>query len=338
MEASRAIDNLTEFDDIFFDRRYAELYADDVNRPGQFVYRDGCDEFVLSYIKKPIPGTRFYDFETAYGYSGPVSNTLDREFIKAACKSLYKHCENEMMVAGFIRFNPIIENHKFVDPQIVDVIKEKKVVVLDLDNVTKEQVRSKYRDDNKNKIRRAVKSNIKVITESGISSIDAFKGIYYRTMDRANADRFYYFSDTFFLKFDPLLNGNYNVLLAYAGSELVGGAIILFKGKILTYFLSATTDFGRECGAANALRDYAVEFAFDKGIKVINYGGGRTRQNDDSLLKFKLGFTDRTADYFIGKLLINRNEYDKICENWARSVNELVIKRVGNMLLKYRYS
>lgn len=102
--------------DVFFTFEYCNLYKTTENSIEAFYYSLGGDIFFLPYIKAAIPGTDFFDIETPYGYGGVLSNTsdkLDEKFLEGAWSCFKEHCEKSEIMAGLIRFHPLI-NHFFL--------------------------------------------------------------------------------------------------------------------------------------------------------------------------------------------------------------------------------
>ena len=52
----------------------------------------------------------FFDFETAYGYGGPICNVNNESFWVAALRSLSQEFSNHGCVAGFVRFQMCIRD------------------------------------------------------------------------------------------------------------------------------------------------------------------------------------------------------------------------------------
>ena len=106
---------------------------------------------------------------------------------------------------------------------------------------------------------------------------------------------------------------------------------------MLDYHLSATEEGYRNLGVANLLRDETIRFALERKIKVINFGGGRTANEDDQLFKFKLGFSKETARFYFGKMVINKDVYDELCSRWKDESRISKVKEHGQRVLMYRY-
>lgn len=58
--------------DVYFTKSYVSLYESDENPAMCVVCRDAEKILLLPFLRGEIDG--YYDFETAYGYGGPVTN------------------------------------------------------------------------------------------------------------------------------------------------------------------------------------------------------------------------------------------------------------------------
>ena len=68
--------------DIYFNYRYLNLYISNDSQAliESFVFQSDGEIFFLPYIRKPIKGSsNLWDFETVYGYSGPISKIRNEE-------------------------------------------------------------------------------------------------------------------------------------------------------------------------------------------------------------------------------------------------------------------
>lgn len=322
--------------DIFFTRGYCELYKEEDVEVEEFTFEENDQTFRFLFLKKQIPNTEFYDFETAYGFSGPLSTTADPGFIRSAWANFSAFCEETKIIAGFIRFNPLLENHKFVDTQYVDISGGGNVVVLNLKNKDIEVIFKDYDKNNRNKIRRALKNDVIIKRSDTLESLHLFKDVYYKTMKRLGASEFYWFDEDFFANIYKYLPNNFVVFSSKKDGKTIGASLSLLTNDVLYYFLSGTEDLGRTLGVANLLRHETVKFGLERNIQYINFGGGRTSDENDSLLKFKKGFSKEYKEFYIGKFLVNQNEYSKICEKWEKESSPAKVEEFGNRFLKYR--
>ena len=79
-----------QLQDLYFREEYVKLYETESEKVCCFVYQDGDSIMLFPFLRRAFhyKGNIYFDFETAYGYGGPVSNDHDETFMTAAfgCK------------------------------------------------------------------------------------------------------------------------------------------------------------------------------------------------------------------------------------------------------------
>jgi len=319
-------------DDVYFRPEYAALYPD--GRPCCFQYEDGDALFLLPLLLREIPGTPYFDFETPYGYGGPLSNCDDPSFIDQAWQNLRQWCCRQHVVAGFLRFHPLLDNQRWTS-SAVRVVADRETVVLTLGQ-DKEQVWAGYGSDTRNKIRKAEKNGAVVHKYSNMESLEKFSGLYAEHMHELSAYDDYFFGDEYFKSIHNLGQNSYAIYLVEHQGELMGGALVLLSQYFAHYHLSSSLRRFNPL-APNALLRHAVTMdQLKSGRRMILYGGGRTNAADDSLLKFKAGFSPERRSFHFGTFIGEQEAYTSLCERW-RSENPALAERFGSRFLCYRY-
>jgi len=322
-------------DDIFFRNGYYRLYHIEARQPEAFYFQEGQEIFFFPYLKRPIEATEYFDFETAYGYSGPAANTESRDFLAKAWSVFFQYCLSQKVIAGFIRFNPYLQNHRLADHAALSVRRECDVVTLTLTGKTMDDIWQDYEESNQNKIRRAEKVSFAVTISSGVESLGVFREIYHQALRQLAADDFYYFDENYFKSLAENFPQGYQVLIGSYEGRPIGGALVLLHDKVLYYFLSGVIEEGRKGGLANLLRHHAIVWAHQHGIAYINFGGGKTSDPQDSLLKFKKGFSKEVSDFYVGKFLVDEKVYNRLCEQWENTAPREVVKKYQHYFLSH---
>lgn len=221
---------------------------------------------------------------------------------------------------------------------IVDVIPERNIILLSLQNKTDEEIWSGYNKKNRNKIRKAEKLGVVVRKLDSLEAINVFHNIYTITVERLNTSKFYRFSKDFFHQIYYNLKGKYHLLLAYdTDNKPIAGAILLQDERVMYYYLSATTDIARAVGASNLLRHQAILFSKQQGLELINFGGGLSSSDEDTLYKYKKTFSKEECPFYIGKAIFNHNIYEDLCHKWKEKASKEAVDKYGNYHLKYRF-
>lgn len=277
------------------------------------------DQFIVREIPIRVDGERFYDVITPYGYGGPrvvgnVTGKAREELIKDANKSFIAFCNEKNIVAQFVRFHPLYDNA--LDWQACfDVLFSRKTVAVDLEdaNYSMHQFTATCR----NKIRKAEKKGVRIVIDKACSEIEAFKELYYKTMQKNSASEFYWFPDTYFAEMINQIGDNVLLIHAYLDDKVIGSSLFLEGDMFLHNHLSATDPEYYAYAANNAILAASVEYGHKKGLKWMHMGRGLSGQDNDPLLEFKRSFgknSENLKDFYIGKRILNHPVYDRLVE------------------------
>lgn len=293
--------------------------------PVFFTYQEDRKLFYHAGLKIPIEGTSYFDFQTAYGYGGPVFIDSDDAFMNKCTTFYYDWCSKEQVLAEFIRFHPMLNGTKYY---YGDVFVERSTVYVDLAKPLGEE----YRTLTKRRLRQAEKAGLRCSChDDSIKFERFFIPLYEQLMREWQAGDEYFFSHEYY---HQLIQWEKSWLLACENDsgEIMAAGIFLYCGNHLEYHLGASTEEGRKSGAMYALIDYAARLGKMEGCTILFLGGGTTNDVDNSLLFFKSGFSDQKRDFYIGCKIHLPIVYDVWRKDW--------IKKQGkepDKLLFYRF-
>jgi len=322
--------------DIYFSEAYCKLYNSESRKARAFIYEKGSSIYILPFMLGKIPYTNgLSDFETPYGYGGPITNDPDPQFLHLAEQALAADCWKEGIIAGFIRFHPILGNQRFTSG-LFNVIPDRLTVAIDL-TVSEEEIwQNQLHSKNRNTIRKANNSGLKFYQDESFEHLDQFIELYNQTMYRVGADDFYHFGESYFKSLAADLIGKAFLGEIYTGEELVAAAIFMHDGLWGHYHLAGSKYEWAKMGANNLLVYEAALALKRKEAKKFHLGGGTDSSPDNSLLAFKKKFSNNFYQFSIGKCVFLDKEYEKICKNWAEKFPDKQ-KQYGHLVLKYRY-
>ena len=103
--------------DFYHEFDYQNLYEDKDAKISSFYFEDDENIFFFPYLKKKINSSNLSDFETAYGYGGPISSTDNTDFINKAWENFFSYAHREKFVAGLIRFHPLLSSKEITKPR-----------------------------------------------------------------------------------------------------------------------------------------------------------------------------------------------------------------------------
>ncbi|WP_034445908.1 lipid II:glycine glycyltransferase FemX [Butyrivibrio sp. AE2032] len=335
----------TKMQDIYFSKKYVHLYEESEKKALCAVCEDGSQKLLFPYLRDTWG--RFYDFETAYGYGGPIANVDDEEWIRKAFACMYLGMKNEGYLCGLVRFHTLLRNEKALNVQDLlreypnvftensfELIYDRHTITIDTsgneDYIWSSQISSK----NRNMIRKAEKNGLVYLAEFDFASMEEFMSLYEETMNRLDAESFYYFKKEYFKIIENEFIGNAFLGTVRKNGELVCGAIFMHHGTYGHYHLEGSNRQFSSLGANNYLLWRAACTMHDLGVKQFHLGGGTSSSEEDTLFKFKKAFSKDTKDFYIGKIIYNQDAYDAICNEWEKNNKDSIY---GNRLLKYRY-
>lgn len=330
-----------EQQDIYFLPEYYQLYEE--NGEGKatcFVFEKNGDLALYPFLLNEINslgynlGKRFYDIQGSYGYNGVISTTNNGQFIDEFYKKFFEYSSENNIVAEFTRFHPLLNNHKFSDKHL-NVVFDRKTVFVDLTK-SYETIFKNFQTSTRKQIKRATsRYGIEVkYFENDLSQIDTFINIYYSTMDRVESVQYLYFNKEFIKQ---LIKKTQNVcFVAYFENKPIGVIIAFYNQNYMHGHLGGALLEYLPMSPYSLLYSEMIKFGQSKGCRFLHVGGGATTNPDDSLLKYKMNFSDTTLNFYIGKKIYNKEIYDLIVSQWE--INHPEKKETyKNFLLKYRY-
>lgn len=251
-----------------------------------------------------------YDSITPYGYGGfLLEGDETEENIKSLWKAYVEKMKSENIVDNFVRYHPVLAN---AIPMKVcsDVIDLGKTVSMDLssEDVIWKNIHSK----NRNMIRKAEKNGIVIKHGQGLELFDDFIKIYNATMDKDNAEPYYYFKPEFYKSIHEDLKDNYEMFWAEYEGKIIAMSIMIFANGRLNYHLSGSDLQYRNLAPSNLLLYKAAMWGMEKGMKTFHLGGG-VGSGEDNLYKFKIAF-NRFSDcqFSIAKHVFDNEKYDEL--------------------------
>ena len=310
------------YPDIYFEPDYARLYETESSKAVEYEYENDLGIVTNLFLKRKIDimlpdGAQYYDIITPYGYGGPLIHELarpeDKEKLVAAYMADFReYARRNRIVTEFVRFHPIIGNGvDFRDAY--HSLFDRKTVGTNLtydDVIGMEFAKHKQRD-----IRRILKNpDISYEVDESPAGLDDFIEVYFSTMDRDQADDYYYFGPDYFRNILEWFPGHIVTGKVYLRDKLIAMGVYFRYGKYLHAHLSGTISEYLEYSPAYILKYALALYGHEKGYEVIHYGGGTSRSPENGLYKFKKAFGKNTEfDFYIAKKVWDEDNYQQLC-------------------------
>src|SRR5699024_1155267 len=219
-----------------------------------------------------IEKNKIFDLSTPYGYGGFIfEGNVNDENLNQFNIDYIRYCKKENIVSEFVRFHPVL-NNAMINKSLYNVTDLGKTVTINLTN--QKDIWGNFKSKNRNVIRKAIKSDVKIYWSNDIQLLNKFIPMYNNTMDKDNASDYYYFKEEFYESIIKDLK--YNMMLFYAmiDDEIISMAMILMGNKQLHYHLSASHPKYNRLAPSNLLLTEAAFWGVENGFKTFHLGGG----------------------------------------------------------------
>lgn len=255
------------------------------------------------------PG-EYFDFSTPYGYGGMVAEgELTEEALATAAKAYRRFCRQEKAVSEFVRFLPLNDNAGY-GRYFYDM--EEKGPAVSINLTSHDTIWNNMKGCHRNRIRRARNSGITVSRDTGDEAVKKFMEIYKETMDRAQAQSYYYFGRDYYDSLCKEQDDGTVIFFAELEGQVISAVIILYGSRYAHYHLCGTRNGFQSYAPAGLLVYEAAKWAMAAGCERLYLGGGLGARVD-SLYQFKKKFnTEPPHTFYVGKTVYDETAYEKL--------------------------
>ena len=284
--------------------------------PLLFFFEDGSTRGINVVMKRDvakderfkglIEEDQYYDFATPYGYGGWI---IEGEETENLFKAYSTWLEKNGIISEFVRFHPMIRNHEACKV-FYEVIQLGEVVHMDLESP--EIIWNNIISKNRNMIRKAIKNDVVIYNGRFPEIYDKFRTIYNRTMDKDDAEEYYYFGPEFYKSVLEDLSLNAQVFWAEKDGQVVAASIMIGANGYLNYHLSGSLREFSSLAPGNLILYTAALWGCANGYRSFYLGGG-VGSGEDSLFKFKRAFNKGELNHFyIGNKIYDQEKYNEL--------------------------
>ncbi len=269
--------------------------------PLLFYFEDGTTRGINVVMKRDvskderfirrIEEKQYFDFATPYGYGGWIIEGEQTEGLFCAYETWLK---NNGIISEFVRFHPMVKNHNH-SASFYEVIQLGEVVHMDLSSP--EDIWNNISSKNRNVIRKAIKNDVKVYNGRFPEIYEKFRTIYNGTMDKNDAEEYYYFGEEFYKSVLEDLPQNAQLFWAEKDGQVIAASIMIGANGYLNYHLSGSLREFSSFAPTNLLLYEAALWGCANGYRTFYLGGG-VGSGEDSLFKFKRAFYKCDLNHF----------------------------------------
>ena len=294
------------------------------------------------YLKKSLNGfgynldDEYCDISGAYGYNGPLGRVRDPGFVEAFNHALLDYFAQIRAVTEFVRYCPLTNNRRFhLYSQQVDVLDN---VYIDLspgqDWVWKHSFEHRARKAIRNGEGHGLKTVIHRGSEIVPEEIEVLHEIYTSTMQRNEADEFFFFDRSFFESLVANLGHQSLLALSYYEDNAISAELLLLGGTLAYGFLGGTLSEYYQYKANSFQRWELVKYLCEHGFEKYSLGASSAR--GDGIYKFKMSFARGCANpFYIGTKVHLPEVYAQLRSQWLKMYPEAA-KLHANKIQGYR--
>ncbi|UJF15394.1 GNAT family N-acetyltransferase [Jeotgalibaca sp. MA1X17-3] len=328
-------ENILTHSDVYYSREYIQLYEEKEKGKTETVYFENeFGKVEYTFIKRRTPfkveGKQYYDITTAYGYGGPcIRDCIDaKSLLEDFNQSFRKYCNKNDIVSEFVRFH-LFENQEvqtYFDGEV-------SMIGNHVARNLKEPLDKNFHKSIRTSIRKAKREGLSVSFDSTGENIKDFLSIYYETMNRNDAEPFYYFKESFFEELHQSLKGKFLYSQALFEGEIIASYLNIIGKDYIYGFLGGTKEKYFDYNASTYLEYQTIKYAKEKGLQYYIMGGGY--EENDGIYKYKKKF-DLQGDYpfYIGKKIHNEKIYEAL--NAVRAEEKETFDADSNFFPLYR--
>lgn len=291
---------------------YAEMSARvDKGTPRAALARDGSSTLLLPFIARPI-GASAWDATSPYGYPGPlVASDVGSDpnaFAAHALDAISEVLASEGCVSAFVRLHPLL------GPLALPPLGTKSLLVQHGETVHVDLTKSEKdhwaetMSGHRNEINRAIRAGHKAYFDESFTHAARFLEIYQATMSRVGASAYYLFDQTYLRDLREALGPRLKLAVVEIRGEVAAAGLFVKTGDFVQYHLSGTDEAFKREVPTKLMLHFVRGWAKSEGAAWLHLGGG-VGGLEDSLFKFKAGFSRERSPFFTLRLVTNPDMY-----------------------------
>jgi len=288
-------------------------------RANFFVFREGDYTIGMPLLLRPVhPGAAagWQDATSVYGYGGPVTSH------EAPPEPVVRHFQAELaaalgerrVVAVFSRLHPLMAQHG-----ILAGLGECKAsgTTLSIDvTLSDAEQRAGYSKDTRARIRKLCAAGFVGSHDHEKRYLPEFVEVYLETMHRVGAKSSYFFDRAYFELLARELGSASHLFVVLKDGVVVAATLCTLCDGIVQDHLGGTRTAFLKFSPDRLVVDTARIWAMKAGARAYHLGGGVCAK-DDSLFKYKSGFSDRRHAFSTFRWVLLPEVYEELSASVA---------------------
>lgn len=283
---------------------------------------DGSHELFLPLLNRDING-KDWDASSPYGFAGPlVSGDAPASFVDGAMTAAMDTLRGQGCVSCFIRLNPIV-NAQW-NSSIGTLIEHGLTISIDLSKTEAEHWRDTSHG-HRLEISKAMRAGVTVRMDETLATLPHFIRLYNASMDRLRASEYYFFDDAYHYSLAEELGDRLRLFVAEEEGVIIGGATVTVSGDggILQGHLMGIDARYRHRQPSKIMLHAIRQWGREQGHRYYHLGGGLGGSAEDSLFRFKRGFSPDTHVFRTQRVVVDPDKYQALCGDTPSVLEDL---------------
>lgn len=283
---------------------------------------DGSHELFLPLLNRDING-KDWDASSPYGFAGPlVSDDAPASFADEALAAAMEVLRGQGCVSCFIRLNPIV-NAQW-SSSIGTLIEHGQTISIDLSKSEAEHWRDTSHG-HRLEISKAMRAGVTVRLDETLETLPHFIRLYNASMDRLRASDYYFFDDAYHYSLAQELGDRLRLFVAEEEGVIIGGATVMVSGDggILQGHLMGIDARYRHRQPSKIMLHAIRQWGREQGHRYYHLGGGLGGSAEDSLFRFKRGFSPDTHVFCTQRVVVDPDRYQALCGDTPSVLEDL---------------
>ena len=305
--------------DLSFDPLYQTAVANSFNWDVYMLYFNHEDFHAIKFLRlqpfilnEEICG---YDMASTYGHGGWHYNSAPSA---AAIEKLQTHekffQQNNVIVSEYSELIKIGSEPLELLTNLENLEVKKTVLTIKLDQPVG-LLWASVRDNQRKVIISALKKGVRIDHSPATpEKVMAFEDAYIKFVDKKGMNKFWKFSQGFFLNFFKTLGSNrVSVINAIWQDNIIASFFVIFGYDSVYYFFSVSNQQFNHLNGNSLIMWNLIMNSKIRGYKLLYLGGGKTSDSNDDLFKFKNSFGAQELQCFVIKKVLDHEKFNQAC-------------------------
>ena len=295
-----------------------------------FIAEAGSSLFCYPFLISEIPNSYctvdepLYDISSVYGYSGALIKNNNTKFFHYAWKKFDEWANLNRVICEFTRFSFYHQNEGYAHPNTI--VDTNRINAVNYFHITEAEHKLSIGSKTRNMIKKALTEGFAVKEVEFKQYYNNFKCIYDELMQLNTAEKFFYYDDKYYRELSEMSDHRLKLFGLFNGDMFVGGAMIILYKQYALYHLGAVSR-SVNCGGCSNLYLFEIWKCLKQNhIQIFNLGGGRSVDEQDPLLKFKLSNSNSSKEFKIGTRIIDSELYEGVKKKFIEHQGKLQTK------------